>query len=87
MIIENRILTLDAQINNEQINDLISEILINIDSIDKIVIQNLENGITTSALFSLLYAVKIRKNEIQIPFYDDYESIPNMGKTLFVSKD
>lgn len=84
MNLENRTLTIDSQVSNEEINELVSKIVLDIDEIDKIEIKNLENGVQTSALFALLHVIKKRKAEIKIPCYEKYENISNMGKVLFV---
>lgn len=84
MNLENRTLIIDSQINNNEINELVSDIVLKIDEIDKVEIKNLDNSVQTSAIFALLYAIKKSKPEIKVPFFDKYENILNMGKVLFV---
>ncbi len=84
MKLENRTLTLDANASNEEINELVSEIVLNIDEIDKVVLENDENGIASSAIFALMQSLKNRRTQIDIPFLNDYIKINNMGKVLLV---
>lgn len=84
MKLENRTLTLDANASNEEINELVSELVLNIDEIDNVVLGNDGNGIASSAVFALMQSLKNRRTEINIPFLDDYVEINNMGKVLLV---
>lgn len=84
MKLENKSLILDSQISSEEINDLISKLVLEIENIDKVEIENLNNGIANSALFALLQAIKKRKEDIEIPFLKTYQEVSNMGKVLFV---
>ena len=84
MKIENRTLTLDANASNEEINDLVSELVLNIDEIDNVVLGNDDSGIASSAVFALLQSIKNRRTQINIPFLDEYVKINNMGKVLLV---
>lgn len=84
MKLENKSLILDSQISSEEINDLMSKLVLEIENIDKVEIENLNNGIANSALFALLQAIKKRKEDIEIPFLKTYQEVSNMGKVLFV---
>lgn len=81
MKLENRTLVLNSQMNNEEIVELVSKIVLEIENIDKVEMEELEKGVTSSALFSLLYSLKRSKPEILIP---SFNNISNMGKVFFV---
>lgn len=84
MKLENSTLILDSQLQNEQINELVSQIVVHFDEIQKVEVENLDKGIASSALFSLLQSIKQRKNEIVIPLIDEHLNVPSMGKIFFV---
>ena len=79
MEVNNRTLIIDAQASNEDINELISNIVLNIEDIDEVVLKNEEEGIASSAIFSLLKSIKNKRADIKIPFLD-FTNIGNMGK-------
>ena len=80
----NGTLILDSQLTNEQINEVVSKLVLDFDEIKEVQIENLDKGVATSALFSLLYSIKKRKVEIKVPLIDSFEDISFMGKVHFV---
>lgn len=83
MKLENRTLVVNSQINNEEIVELVSKIVLEIENIDEIQVEDLDKGVATSALFALLQSIKKNKPEIKIPFFNDFKEVLNMGKVHF----
>ena len=67
-LVENRV-TINAKIDNENLSILAKEILTHIDSIKEIVVEH-QDGVESSALFSLLYSVRKTNPDIKIPMID-----------------
>jgi len=80
------ILTIDSNLDNEQLVALSKEIEINLETIKEIQIDA-EVAPASSALFSLLTSVKKAKKEIFIPVLEqDTTNIAGLGDVRFITK-
>lgn len=67
MNLRDDILTINGKADNKELSALAKEILEHIDTIKEIVVSY-EDGIESSALFSLLYSIRKTNPDINIPF-------------------
>lgn len=82
MDLQNGILHLHSDMDNEQIEGILPQIIENIDTIQKVTIDD-ESIVASSALFALLYAIKKEKENIEIPLFQSSNEITFMGNVTF----
>lgn len=70
MIKEGNVVVIDAQMDNTALSALAKELSKNIDGVEEIAV-NLENGVESSAFFSLLFSIQTTYPDIKISILDE----------------
>lgn len=84
MELKNGQLNLKSDLDNEQIEALVPKILKKINKIETVVVDG--SNIASSALFSLLYAIKKEKESVEIALLNDSHTLDLLGNATFIHK-